>query len=162
MSRKSYRKTIRELNSLDPDQPHIFSGLIWVQTVCKMVIIIREQKTPLARKELICYICFQVVGFHKQLMNVKTIDVLTTRPSHWWPWTRRSTSAVAMVACVINWRKAQWMAEERKTKKKLKLPFKLSVQLVMWRKVRINRLFAYCKGGNFNIHIWAWFGYFIC
>ena len=23
----------------------------------------------------------------------------------------------------------------------------------------INRLFAYCKGGNFNIHIWAWFGY---
>ena len=26
----------------------------------------------------------------------------------------------------------------------------------------INRLFPYCKGGNFNIHIWAWFGYFIC
>ena len=26
----------------------------------------------------------------------------------------------------------------------------------------INILFAYCKGGNFNIHIWAWFGYFIC
>ena len=26
----------------------------------------------------------------------------------------------------------------------------------------INRLFAYCKGGNFNIHIWACFGYFIC
>ena len=25
-----------------------------------------------------------------------------------------------------------------------------------------NRLFAYYKGGNFNIHIWAWFGYFIC
>ena len=25
----------------------------------------------------------------------------------------------------------------------------------------INRLFAYCKGGSFNIHIWAWFGYFI-
>ena len=23
----------------------------------------------------------------------------------------------------------------------------------------INRPFAYCKGGNFNIHIWAWFGY---
>ena len=23
-------------------------------------------------------------------------------------------------------------------------------------------LFAYCKGDNFNIHIWAWFGYFIC
>ena len=28
--------------------------------------------------------------------------------------------------------------------------------------LRINRLFAYCKGGNFNIHIWAWFGYYIC
>ena len=26
----------------------------------------------------------------------------------------------------------------------------------------INRLFAYCEGGNFNIHIWAWFGNFIC
>ena len=26
----------------------------------------------------------------------------------------------------------------------------------------INRLFAYCKGGNFKIHIWAWFSYFIC
>ena len=26
----------------------------------------------------------------------------------------------------------------------------------------INRLFAYCKGDNFKIHIWAWFGYFIC
>ena len=22
--------------------------------------------------------------------------------------------------------------------------------------------FAYCKGGNFKIHIWAWFDYFIC
>ena len=22
--------------------------------------------------------------------------------------------------------------------------------------------FGVCKGGNFNIHIWAWFGYFIC
>ena len=21
---------------------------------------------------------------------------------------------------------------------------------------------GHCKGGNFNIHIWAWFGYFIC
>ena len=28
--------------------------------------------------------------------------------------------------------------------------------------ISINRLLAYCKGGNFNIHIWAWFGYFIC
>ena len=27
--------------------------------------------------------------------------------------------------------------------------------------VSITRLFAYCKGGNFNIHIWALFGYFI-
>ena len=26
----------------------------------------------------------------------------------------------------------------------------------------INRLFAYCEGGNFNIHIWVWFGSFIC
>ena len=26
----------------------------------------------------------------------------------------------------------------------------------------INWLFAYCKGGNYNIHIWALFGYFIC
>ena len=25
----------------------------------------------------------------------------------------------------------------------------------------INRIFAYCKGGNYNIHTWAWFGYFI-
>ena len=25
-----------------------------------------------------------------------------------------------------------------------------------------NRLLVYCKGGNFNIHIWAWFGYIIC
>ena len=24
------------------------------------------------------------------------------------------------------------------------------------------RLFAYCKGGNFNINIWEWLGYFIC
>ena len=23
-------------------------------------------------------------------------------------------------------------------------------------------LFGYCKGGNFNFHIWAWFGYFNC
>ena len=26
----------------------------------------------------------------------------------------------------------------------------------------VNRLLAYCKGGNFNIHIWAWVDYFIC
>ena len=28
--------------------------------------------------------------------------------------------------------------------------------------IDITWLFAYCKGGNFNIHIWTWFGYFIC
>ena len=33
--------------------------------------------------------------------------------------------------------------------------------LIMLNISCINRLFAYCKGGNFNIHIWAWFGYFI-
>ena len=32
--------------------------------------------------------------------------------------------------------------------------------MVGW--VSINRLFAYCKGGNFNIHIWAWIGYYFC
>ena len=26
----------------------------------------------------------------------------------------------------------------------------------------IMEFFGVCKGGNFNIHIWAWFGYFIC
>ena len=26
---------------------------------------------------------------------------------------------------------------------------------------KITSLFALCKGGNFNIHIWVWFGYFI-
>ena len=30
------------------------------------------------------------------------------------------------------------------------------------RQQGITWLFAYCKGGNFNIHIWAWFGYYIC
>ena len=30
------------------------------------------------------------------------------------------------------------------------------------RRVGIIELFALCKGGNFNIHIWVWFGYFIC
>ena len=30
------------------------------------------------------------------------------------------------------------------------------------RFVDINRLFAYCKGGNFIIHIRAWFSVFIC
>ena len=23
-------------------------------------------------------------------------------------------------------------------------------------------ILGHCKGGNFNIHIWAWFDYFIC
>ena len=27
---------------------------------------------------------------------------------------------------------------------------------------RYNRTFVHCQGGNFNIHIWAWLGYFIC
>ena len=32
-----------------------------------------------------------------------------------------------------------------------------------WKNMRsITELFALCKGGNFNINIWAWFGYFIC
>ena len=26
----------------------------------------------------------------------------------------------------------------------------------------IIELLGHCKGGNFKIHIWAWFGYFIC
>ena len=26
----------------------------------------------------------------------------------------------------------------------------------------IIKLFAFCKGGNFNVHIWAWFDHFIC
>ena len=26
----------------------------------------------------------------------------------------------------------------------------------------ITWLFAYCKGGTFNIHIWVWFVHFIC
>ena len=35
--------------------------------------------------------------------------------------------------------------------------------LIFWLQVSgITWLFAYCKGGNFNIHIWAWFGYLIC
>ena len=33
-------------------------------------------------------------------------------------------------------------------------PFTTDTACITW-------LFAYCKGGNFNIHIWAWFGYFI-
>ena len=28
--------------------------------------------------------------------------------------------------------------------------------------ISITWLFSYCKGGNFNIHIWVWFGYFTC
>ena len=27
--------------------------------------------------------------------------------------------------------------------------------------ISIIKLLGHCKGGNFNIHIWAWFGYFI-
>ena len=33
------------------------------------------------------------------------------------------------------------------------------IERILWS---IIRLLAYCKGGNFNIRIWAWFGYFIC
>ena len=29
-------------------------------------------------------------------------------------------------------------------------------------KVSIIELYALCKGGNINFHIWAWFSYFIC
>ena len=29
-------------------------------------------------------------------------------------------------------------------------------------KLLIVELFAFCKGGNFDIHIWALFGFFIC
>ena len=36
--------------------------------------------------------------------------------------------------------------------------FSRSLRLVMY--VCIIEHFALCKGGNFNIHIWAWFGYF--
>ena len=36
----------------------------------------------------------------------------------------------------------------------------LTVCVFLIFRLGINRLFAYCKGGNFNIHIWAWFGYF--
>ena len=41
----------------------------------------------------------------------------------------------------------------------------LQILYIFWesigRKVLITWLFLYCKGGNFNIHIWVWFGYFI-
>ena len=47
----------------------------------------------------------------------------------------------------------------------IKIPFVINVFLSIFDwpfYTGINRLFAYCKGGNFNIHIWALFGYFIC
>ena len=31
----------------------------------------------------------------------------------------------------------------------------------IWAHVYIRELFTHCKGGNFNIPIWAWFGYVI-
>ena len=34
--------------------------------------------------------------------------------------------------------------------------------LIHQLRTNITWLFVYCKGGNFNIHIWVWFGYFIC
>ena len=43
------------------------------------------------------------------------------------------------------------------------LPHKYETRKIEFTSISIIRLFAYCKGGNFNIHIWArWFGYFIC
>ena len=45
-SKNSFRNTIRESNSLDPDQARQF-GLIWVQIVCK-----GYQQTTLVGKEL--------------------------------------------------------------------------------------------------------------
>ena len=44
------------------------------------------------------------------------------------------------------------------------------IQEEVWRLIQIciphmfnsiTWLFAYCKGGNFNIHIWAWLGYLL-
>ena len=35
------------------------------------------------------------------------------------------------------------------------LLFTIKIEYITW-------LFAYCKGGNLNIHIWVWLGYFIC
>ena len=37
-----------------------------------------------------------------------------------------------------------------------------SAAVTNFKYIYITWLFAYCKGGNLNIHIWAWFGYFIC
>ena len=34
--------------------------------------------------------------------------------------------------------------------------------MCIWDNSGIIELLGHCKGGNFNIHIWAWFGYFIC
>ena len=42
------------------------------------------------------------------------------------------------------------------------LPKCISEQTTIVVNGGITRLFAYCKGGNFNIHIWEWFGYLIC
>ena len=45
-SKNSFRNTIRVSNNLDPDQARHFSGLIWVQTVCKGY----QQMTPLGKE----------------------------------------------------------------------------------------------------------------
>ena len=38
------------------------------------------------------------------------------------------------------------------------------IQCISPKHIRLSLMegFALCKGGNCNIHIWAWFGYFIC
>ena len=66
----SYRNTIRVLNSFDPDPDRHVSVLIWFQTVYKgnhqttkittikeiVNYVLRREKWPLARKELIMYL----------------------------------------------------------------------------------------------------------
>ena len=37
-----------------------------------------------------------------------------------------------------------------------------SVSIWCIDKHHIIKLLGHCNGGNFNVHIWAWFGYFIC
>ena len=44
----------------------------------------------------------------------------------------------------------------------LSVSCRTTCQAALTKSLSINRLFPYCKGGNFNIHIWAWFGYFFC
>ena len=47
--------------------------------------------------------------------------------------------------------------------KKILVYIQVRQHLLMKHVVFIDlQVFAYCKGGSFNIHIWAWFGYSIC